>query len=106
MRNNEDLKELYAHNLSVLGHDIYDNDLFWGHEDLIKGHFIWGCPIRPTSKPEGLNPMVEDSIISGEVLFDNTIQKSETLLCVWYGIFNLTALKIFYNGAVQSPFTM
>ena len=106
LRNNEDLKELYAHNLSVLGHDIYDNDLFWGHEDLIKGHFIWGCPIRPTSKPEGLNPMVEDSIISGEVLFDNTIQKSETLLCVWYGIFNLTALKIFYNGAVQSPFTM
>ena len=64
-----------------------------------------GCPIRPTSRHEGLDPVVEDSVISGEVHFDTSVAK-DTLVCLWYAIFNKTALKIFYNGAVQSPFSM
>ena len=105
LTNNEDLKSLFAHNLSVLGHDVFDNDLFWDYSSLMKGYFFMGCPLRPTSKHEGLDPVMEDSVISGEVHFDPNIAK-ETLICFWYAVFNKTALKIFYNGAVQSPFSM
>ena len=106
LHNNESLKELYAQNLSVLGHDVFDNDLFWSHTDLARGYFLWGVPLKPTSQSEGLTSMTPPSVISGSVRYRTDVAKTDTYVCVWYAIMNMTELQLFYDGTVVNNFSM
>ena len=106
MNDNETLKELYNHNRHVIGHDVNDQDLFWSHKDLNRGYFLWGVPIRPTSEAEGLVPIMNETVINASVTYNASIEKTDTMMIIFYAIMTLNELKIFYDGSVSNDFTM